>query len=70
MKPIYAHDCDKCKFLGSMLIPNMKETADVYMSCGKELPAVLFRWSNDPPDYTHVLTVSMDRYFDPKYFVE
>jgi hypothetical protein len=69
MKPIYTHDCDKCKFLGSMVIPIRDEMADVYMSCGSsEMPAVIFRWSDDPPDYSHVITQIMERYFNPKYF--
>lgn len=70
MKPMYVHDCDKCKFLGNMFIPNMEYTADVYMSCGKDMPAVIFRWSDEPSDYSHVLTSNMNRYFDPKYFIE
>ena len=68
MNPIYKHDCDKCKFLGSMIVPIRNEMADVYMSCGNDLAAVIFRWSDDPPDYSHVHTSILDRYFDPKYF--
>jgi hypothetical protein len=66
MKPLFVHDCDKCKFLGTFIVPIRDETADVYMSCGSdELPAVIFRWSDDPPDYSHVLTSILDRYFKP-----
>jgi hypothetical protein len=52
-----------------MVIPIRDEMADVYMSCGSsEMPAVIFRWSDDPPDYSHVITSIMERYFNPKFF--
>ena len=68
MKPLFVHDCERCKFLGSMTIPLMDQVADVYMSCGKDLPSVIFRYSDEGPDYACVSTDMMHRYFDPKYF--
>lgn len=55
MKPkaLFKHDCDKCKYLGTLYVPFRNTVADVYRSCGKDIPAVIFRYSDDGPDYTH-----------------
>ncbi len=56
MKPqaLFKHDCDKCKYLGSMYVPVRDTVADIYRSCEKEIKAVIFRYSDDGPDYTHI----------------
>ena len=56
MKPkaLFKHDCDKCKYLGTMYVPLRNTVADVYRSCEKEIKAVIFRYSDDGPDYTHI----------------
>ena len=55
MKPkaLFKHDCDKCKYLGTMYVPSRNTMADVYRSCEKEIKAVIFRYSDDEPDYSH-----------------
>ena len=56
MKPkaLFKHDCTKCKYLGSMYVPLRNTMADVYRSCEKEIKAVIFRYSDDGSDYTHI----------------
>ena len=43
-KPLYQHDCERCRFLGSY------RAHDLYF-CKKERPEVLARYGNDGPDY-------------------
>ena len=53
MKPLFVHDCDKCKYLGSLYVPLHNTMADVYKSCGKDMEAIIFRYSDEGPDYSH-----------------
>lgn len=65
MKPLFTHDCEKCKFLGNVTTVN--GLADVYYSCDSykllDTPNVIFRYSSDPPDYSHVGTDRMGYLF-------
>lgn len=56
MKPqaLFKHDCNKCKYLGTMYVPLRNTMADVYRSCEKDIKAVIFRYSDDEPDYSHI----------------
>lgn len=58
MKPIYTHDCPKCKYLGSMFIGH--HTADWY----KCTDTVVARHGDDGPEYWSMPTsmVMDDRY--------
>lgn len=55
MKPkaLFKHDCAKCQYLGNLFVPLRNTMADVYRSCSKNTPAVIFRFSSEPDDYTH-----------------
>ena len=55
MKPkaLFVHDCSKCQYLGTMFVPLRNTMADVYRSCEKEVKAVIFRYSDEGPDYSH-----------------
>ena len=55
MKPkaLFTHDCDKCQYLGNLFVPSRNTMADVYRSCGKDIPAVIFRYSSEGDDYSH-----------------
>jgi len=50
-KPKYAHNCDRCEFLGGWTSPE-GTTYDLYY-CPQlpGLPTILARWGNDGPDY-------------------
>lgn len=58
MKPIYTHDCPKCKYLGSMFIG--QHMADWY----KCTDSVIARHGDDGPEYWSMPTgmVMDDRY--------
>ncbi len=55
MKPkaLFTHDCDKCQYLGNLFVPSRNTMADVYRSCGKDIPAVILRYSSEGSDYSH-----------------
>jgi len=55
MKPkaLFTHDCAECQYLGNLFVPSHNTMADVYRSCSKTTPAVIFRYSSEGPDYTH-----------------
>jgi hypothetical protein len=55
MKPkaLFTHDCNKCQYLGNLFVPSRNTMADVYRSCGKDWPAVIFRYSDEEADYSH-----------------
>jgi hypothetical protein len=45
-QPRYAHDCERCSFLGQM------DEHDVYY-CPQDgtLPTIVFRWADEPAEY-------------------
>lgn len=49
--PLFEHDCDRCVFLGSMRLD--KAWGDAYVCPQNTLPwpTVVWRWSNEGPDY-------------------
>lgn len=51
-KPIFSHDCDLCRFLGSVSVGN--RWGDLYI-CERyddvSMRSVIFRTSSDGPDY-------------------
>ena len=50
-EPRHKHDCDQCDYLGQY------EGADLYF-CGKSLPTVIARYSDEPSDYTSGLEIA------------
>jgi len=64
IKPIFTHDCDTCKFLGHVLTVN--GNADVYYSCDsrENYRNLIFRYSDEPADYSHVGTERTKYLFD------
>lgn len=50
MKPTFAHYCEKCSFLGT-LISGSNETHDFYY-CAGVLGSYIARFGNEPEQYT------------------
>jgi len=44
--PLYQHDCENCKFLGSYI------DMDLYVCPRERRPTVICRYSSDGPDYS------------------
>jgi hypothetical protein len=67
MKPKFIHDCDKCQFLGRLFVPINNCMADLYKACDStENDAYLiFRYSDDGADYSHVNTKRTAYLFNP-----
>ena len=63
MKPAYKHDCDKCTFLGTILVKDIDETGkeggevDLY-HCDGNIPTVIARYSSDGPDYSSGILIA------------
>jgi len=58
MKPTFKHDCEQCRFLGTLRIPNPINLKDstwdlyaCYSTHSGNLNTVLARFGNDGPDY-------------------
>lgn len=53
MKPLFTHDCERCRFLGSVISPETSEVSDLYVCEGGTLgQTVVARWSSLGPDYS------------------
>jgi hypothetical protein len=50
MKAMFKHDCEDCKFIGS--INTVNGSADLYKPCEKSFSKYILRYSDDQADYT------------------
>lgn len=54
MRPMFVHDCDCCKHLGTVLVAG--EYYDLYAHPNGSLgPTLMARWGDNGPDYTSSL---------------
>lgn len=59
LTPRYEHDCERCRFLGTVAAPNRGAdgVADLYVcvDVGQTMgPSVVVRYSDDGPDYSSI----------------
>ena len=62
-KPAHKHDCNKCTFLGTILVKHVDETTekgvevDMY-HCDGSIPTVIARYSSDGSDYSSGILIA------------
>jgi hypothetical protein len=53
MKPLFKHDCTKCKFIGNVYVEesNKRIEADLWKSCVIGTDSFILRYSEEGSDY-------------------
>jgi hypothetical protein len=55
MKPLFKHDCTKCKFIGNVYVEenNKRIEADLWKGCAIGADSFILRYSEEESDYSY-----------------